>query len=277
MARMRLVSPDEWLKALAGDGYEFAVDEYYHGYHRTRRAAPQSSPQQTLPKHCMKMSVHGTQTVAVAGRDYRLDPGAFLWVPPGATLTEPGAGSYACYHLRFDLGTDAEFLQVDRGVVFLADAWELLPYFKQLVVEADTTRWGGGQRLRSLMSLLCIGVFRLLTARRDREPLLSDDQCQRLATFFAEHAHERLAAADLARVVNLSPDYFTRIFGATFGDPPRTWMVRQRMRLAAERLKSTTLSVKEIAYALGYDDVYLFSRQFRSFMGMSPRSFRGGR
>lgn len=273
----RTLTPDEWMVALVADDTELIVDDFYHGYYRRRAADTGSAVQRVLDSHCMKMAVHGAQSLTAAGRDRTLEPGGLLWASPGVELLESPAGSHACYYVQFELVQKGRALRLVDDVVELTNAWEVLQYFKQLVVEADTSRWGGGQRLRSLMSLLCIGVFRLCEARRRKEPVLSDDQCHKVKGFFADHASERLSSAELAGAVNLSQDYFTRLFRATFGEPPRKWMVRQRLRIAAERLKATSLTIKQIAYDLGYDDVYLFSRQFRSFIGMSPRAFRRAR
>ena len=39
-------------------------------------------------------------------------------------------------------------------------------------------------------------------------------------------------------------------------------------------LEESELSITEVAHQLGYPDVYLFSRQFKTIMGVSPRAFR---
>ncbi len=275
--KTQTVKPNEWMEALASADAEFKVDDFYHGYYRRRSSDSGSAVQRVVDRHSMKMAVHGSQSLLVAGEERTLEPGCLLWISPGVEVFESPSGSHACYYIQFELARKGRALRLKEDVLELGNAWEILQYFKQLVVEADTSRWGGGQRLRSLMNLLCIGIFRLRSARRKKEPMLSEDQIHKITGFFADHATERLSSADLAKAANLSQDYFTRLFRATFGEPPRKWMVRQRLRIAAEKLKATTLSIKEVAYDLGYDDVYLFSRQFRSFIGMSPRAFRQAR
>lgn len=46
------------------------------------------------------------------------------------------------------------------------------------------------------------------------------------------------------------------------------------MRLGALRLLESTLNVSQIALELGYRDVFLFSRQFKSVMGENPSAYR---
>src|SRR5690606_6844081 len=80
--------------------------------------------------------------------------------------------------------------------------------------------------------------------------------------------------AQLAKQLRLSHDYFARRFAATFGMSPRSWLVQQRVSHGAYRLVDTNLTISEVAAELGYDDPFLFSRQFKQVMGQSPRDYR---
>jgi YesN/AraC family two-component response regulator len=47
-----------------------------------------------------------------------------------------------------------------------------------------------------------------------------------------------------------------------------------RIRYACRLLDTTTLTVREVGYRVGYEDPYYFSRMFRKLMGLSPRQYR---
>lgn len=83
-----------------------------------------------------------------------------------------------------------------------------------------------------------------------------------------------VSVASLAATVNLSPHHFSRAFKATFGVPPRDWLLQQKIDRAKARLKQTTDTVEQIALSLGYENGSQFSRVFRAKVGVSPRSFR---
>lgn len=83
-----------------------------------------------------------------------------------------------------------------------------------------------------------------------------------------------LPPAALPHGLRLTPDYFARIFRRTYGVSPRTWIVRERIKLAALRLTESQLSIGEVANEFGYGDIFFFSRQFKQVMGRSPRSYR---
>jgi len=101
-------------------------------------------------------------------------------------------------------------------------------------------------------------------------------QRARIAALLSEKTVLRPTPAQLARLLDYSPGYFTRIFQRSYGLPPRTWLLQQRLRHAAVLLRESSSRVSDIAYKLGYTEAYLFSRQFRQFFGTSPKQWRKG-
>jgi AraC-like DNA-binding protein len=47
-----------------------------------------------------------------------------------------------------------------------------------------------------------------------------------------------------------------------------------KMQKACQQLNFTTRSVKDIAFSMGFDDPYYFSKRFRTVIGMSPKKYR---
>ena len=68
--------------------------------------------------------------------------------------------------------------------------------------------------------------------------------------------------------------HFRRIFKEYAGVSPQQFLLRARLNKAAELLRSTRLSIKEIAYLSGWEDEYYFSRQFRQKFQISPQRYR---
>jgi AraC family transcriptional regulator len=80
--------------------------------------------------------------------------------------------------------------------------------------------------------------------------------------------------ADLARTAGLSRYHFLRTFKRVTGTTPHQWLLRARLRDAAQRLTSTRDPVTEIALDVGFDDLSNFIRSFRAEFGVSPRGYR---
>jgi AraC-like DNA-binding protein len=89
-----------------------------------------------------------------------------------------------------------------------------------------------------------------------------------------EHLHQRPTPADLAAQLDLTPDYFSRVFRHTFGCAPRDWLVRERIAAAGRVLRDTNVPVSHVARNYGYADAAQFSRQFKQETGLSPRRYR---
>ena len=100
------------------------------------------------------------------------------------------------------------------------------------------------------------------------------DAVLEVANYIREHPAERLTVAGLAARAGLSPKYFSRMFAAVIGEPVQAFTVRTRLERAAYLLRYGGMNVSEVADALGYRDVYFFSRQFRRHIGKNPSSLK---
>lgn len=96
-----------------------------------------------------------------------------------------------------------------------------------------------------------------------------------IASRISESPQSVDSVGDLAREAGYSGDHFTRIFKKIIGLTPQQFLVQARMNRARQLLIETGLSVTEIAAAVGYDEVYAFSNQFKRHVGRSPSAYRG--
>jgi len=77
-----------------------------------------------------------------------------------------------------------------------------------------------------------------------------------------------------AGLLNISPGYLTEVIREVTGKSAQYW-IHQEVLIEAKRLLSfTQLTVKEIAYELGYSDHTYFSRLFAKVEGSPPTEFR---
>ncbi len=80
--------------------------------------------------------------------------------------------------------------------------------------------------------------------------------------------------AQLARLANLSPSRFAHRFKDETGDAVIAYLLKLRLRDAAQQLELSSNSIKEICSSVGYSSAAHFSRHFRKLYGMSPRQYR---
>jgi len=79
---------------------------------------------------------------------------------------------------------------------------------------------------------------------------------------------------EIAARVHLAPTYFHRQFSSLFSISPFQYMLNQRLNRARQLLSSTSLSIKEIAATVGYDNSLYFSRVFTTQLGIPPSHYR---
>lgn len=79
---------------------------------------------------------------------------------------------------------------------------------------------------------------------------------------------------DLAMRAQLSPRYFSMKFKGLIGISVQTYMIRTRIERAQHLLMHAGMNVTEVADALGYRDIFFFSRQFKQYTGRSPSEIR---
>jgi AraC-like DNA-binding protein len=93
---------------------------------------------------------------------------------------------------------------------------------------------------------------------------------------FREHPASVESIDGFARRIGISRSHFDREFTAQVGQPPRQFLINCKIIEARRYLESSSLRVGEIAEALGYKDIYFFSRQFKQLVGQSPANYRRG-
>ena len=78
----------------------------------------------------------------------------------------------------------------------------------------------------------------------------------------------------MARTLGLSRRRFTQLFRELAGESWQKRVSSLRMRYAADLLRSTSISIRSIAFECGYRDLSHFYRVFKQTHGMSPGQFR---
>ncbi len=88
------------------------------------------------------------------------------------------------------------------------------------------------------------------------------------------HLHELLTLEDLASVACLSPSHFHRVFRRLIGIPPGEFLAALRFQAARRLLVTTSLSVIDICFEVGYTSTGSFTSRFTQRVGLSPRVLR---
>ena len=95
-----------------------------------------------------------------------------------------------------------------------------------------------------------------------------------LAGYIRTHYCEDLHIEDFMKYANLSRHYLIHVFERQMGMPPYRYLHMCRINQALALLRTTELSIAEIAERVGYSSAAVFIRHFKSFIGLSPGLYR---
>lgn len=95
-----------------------------------------------------------------------------------------------------------------------------------------------------------------------------------ITEYIDSNFNKNITVTELAKMAGYSVVGFINLFEKFYECSPKEYILNQRMRHARELIKSTDMTVKEIAAYCGIKDEFYFSRFFKKYSGVSPSDFR---
>ncbi len=245
--------------------------------------------------------MNGRAVVKHHGRTFPLEPGKLHLIPPFAMHDCTCASRLDHYHLHFvsRLSTGIDLLSLLDCEFELPASAETLKHFQRLEAihperklpcfdpaqeEYRHFPMSAEQRAHELAGadwLEANGILSLLLSPFLRSArghagahARATQQFLAVQQFIHERMHEQLRLADLARVAELHPTYFSDRFRELVGVRPLEYLMRRRIERAQYLLLTSCGSVKQVAAEVGVPDAAYFSRVFARFCGCSPSAYR---
>lgn len=97
---------------------------------------------------------------------------------------------------------------------------------------------------------------------------------QKAINFIHLNLATTISLKEIAEILEITPNHLARVFKMETGETVVEYINHTRVKIAANRLKQTSLTVAEIAGNVGITDTNYFSRIFRKCMGCSPTEYR---
>lgn len=213
------------------------------------------------------------------GRTFELVAGSILVGHPG--------DEYVCTHDLRDGGDECLSFQVpeeiavglgDQTGVWRTGAVPPLPELMVLGELAQSAADGRSDVAPDEAGLLLASRFVDVVAGRQPDLLHAAARDRRravdVAVWIDENSHEAVDLELAAKQAGLSSFHFLRLFAAVLGVTPHQYLVRSRLRHAAQLLAEEDTPITDIAYDVGFGDLSNFVRTFGRAAGVSPRAFR---
>ena len=89
-----------------------------------------------------------------------------------------------------------------------------------------------------------------------------------------DQLHQEISIGELAEHLQCSTRTLNRRFRSATGQTPSVYLRSHRLVAARELLRTTNLSVGEVAFRVGLHDVSYFTSLFQKAVGMTPAKYR---
>lgn len=96
----------------------------------------------------------------------------------------------------------------------------------------------------------------------------------RAIEYVEEHYRENLSLKQLVSYLDIREGHLIQLFKKNTGRTPICFINHVKIIQAKDLLANTNLKVREIAYKVGFNDEFYFSRVFKKIEGISPGYFR---
>lgn len=165
------------------------------------------------------------------------------------------------------------------GIVELkSDEWLRLTV-RHAVHEARRREPAAAAMLARLTELLFVDVLRryvrgLPEGTRGWPAAVHDPEIGRAIALLHDRPANRWTVGTLAAEVGVSRSALAHRFTTLLGESPMHYLINWKMQLAQRYLVQSNMTVKQIAFKLGYESDAAFSRAFKRCTGDPPASWR---
>ena len=201
-------------------------------------------------------------------------------VPWGIAIAGRGTASgIACrfdpayFHSMTGIGYDWSERYL-RACQELASA-SIRAILKKIYYEIRTPGFASDVMVSSLSHIILVELARYFQTLGDQDEMvesgtLGKHELLRLREVVEGGLHQRLSIRELAHTLGYSEGYFYTLFKRTTGTTPHKYIETMRIQKAIELIRQGQLSLKQIAYAVGFSSPSSFSAAFRRSTGASP-------
>lgn len=240
-----------------------------------------SNLNRVFPFYVMSYLQSGEACLSVDGKIYYTGPGSIILVPPGTKhdhyKADTGETTFLWWHFKFSIASVVDAVKILK-----------LPLVSYLShrdrFEEAFYRFYNSNKLNSLSSLLMHRACGLELMALIIDDLVSDSNINmepEIPAAFLNILYEitdlnspRISLEYLSRKYHMNANYISNRFRKYFGMTPISMRRELVFKRSCEMLRTTGMSVGDIACALGFDSTFSFTHFFTARAGVSPSGFR---
>lgn len=276
-------------KAMLTDLHE---DVYKHGFY-IRKSSLQSGAKGVIPFIPHRHSTHELLWVQEGRGSYRIDhivqdfqPGTLLNIPAGQVHLISEDVQFTGYLIQFHdsflparpVSHSAFSLDASLSFAYFCPiGYRKIDYlFEEMYHEFHASQEGFVEIIRSYLKAVMV----LADRSRSKHALDNGSACEEVSLVDAfyrvldQNFAKGYGVSEYADMLNVTPRKLTATVSGRLGKTANQ-IIQDRILLEAQRMLTfTEMTVKEIAFALGFEDPSYFCRVFRKMLNTSPAEWR---
>lgn len=175
--------------------------------------------------------------------------------------------------VNLDDGILGEF-GIQQGFEFAPVIGDIDPLLLNLSLTTSTALGGGLLYQETMQRALAAQILEVVQPAPEWHRGIEDTRLHRVLDFIHENLGEDLSLTAMAGLAAMSATHFSKAFKAATGSSPLQYVITARIELASVLLKTSKLTVAEIAWRVGYRDLSRFGQHFKRKYGTTPAAFR---
>ena len=165
------------------------------------------------------------------------------------------------------------FLSKERQILEVGLNEELVSLFTRALEVAAADKISTQQYLSGIV-LHMVGMILSISKNKVFEMSDVDQKIEQAKIIMNENVFRNVDPEELAMRLNISYSWFRKVFKDYTGYAPAKYLQELKLRKAKHLLVSTSQSVKEISFLLGYQSTEYFFSFFKKHTGLTPLEYR---
>jgi len=242
-----------------------------------------------ISNHVISVVLEGEQKIKTYDEEIlNVKAGQVLFIPRGmyyVTDLLPKNGPFKSLLFYFNDAIIQEFLSTSKVTEISKDKAHSHLKFKQvpaikLFGESLLQIYDNQSlNLKSVLSLKILELLHLLNGLAGKQIFanflfqLTLPKKRNIKIFMQQNFDKPLKVEDYAYLTGRSVSTFRRDFKSAFEITPQKWLKEQRIEKALGILNEKEISVTQLAYEVGYENISYFIKEFKNSVGLSPKQF----
>ncbi len=242
-----------------------------------------------ISNHVISICLAGQQRIETYDHEiFTIKAGEVLFIPRGMyhiTDLLPKGGTFKSLLFYFDDAIIQEFLSTTRVAEVSREAvpnhlkFGVVPMLEMFAESLIHIYQNNQLRHKNLLNVKILELLYLLNTLAEEQQFasflfrLTLPQKRNIKSFMETNFDKPLKVEDYAYLTGRSLSTFRRDFKAYYDLTPQKWLKEKRLDKAVNLLAKKEMSVTQLAYEVGYENISYFIKEFKQKVGQSPKQY----